>query len=161
MTFRPDTLARSLISCSASPSEKYSWSLAGLMSAKGSTAMDVLFNEEAFAALLPGRKYAPIAATATNASTGVIASFHSVRLPGEFSTFKGVPSALTVSPFACSSVGSDVAEAPGSIPLSSATRAINRYPRLGKVSINSGLSGRSPKAFRISRMYFLRTSGLT
>ena len=41
------------------------------------------------------------------------------------------------------------------------TGAINLYPRLGKVSMNSRLLGRSPSALRISRMYFLRTSGFT
>src|SRR5215472_9907139 len=45
--------------------------------------------------------------------------------------------------------------------LSSQTGAMNRYPRLGTVSTNWGASVLSPRAFRISRMYFLRTSGFT
>src|ERR1700730_9919040 len=74
MTFRPDTLARSLISCSASPSEKYFWSLAGLMSAKGSTAMELAFEEERVAVLRAYQKWLAIAVASTKARMGMIAS---------------------------------------------------------------------------------------
>src|SRR5262249_20344782 len=49
----------------------------------------------------------------------------------------------------------------GPSTVASRTGATNWYPRLGKVSMKAGWSDRSPKALRISRMYFLTTSGLT
>jgi hypothetical protein len=47
---------------------------------------------------------------------------------------------------------------PAAEDASGPTEATNWYPRFGRVSMNTGLSGRSPNAFRISRTYFLRTS---
>jgi len=56
-----------------------------------------------------------------------------------------------------SGVGKDA----GAASVSSATGAMNRYPRFVTVSMKTGLSGLSPSILRISRMYFLRISGLT
>src|SRR5580704_11692020 len=101
------------------------------MSAKGNTAIEVLFNEEAFARLRAGRKYAPIAAAVTTVITSAIASFHSTRLPEAVSTAKGVASASTVASVAWCAVECDVATSGGPAPVSSVTGATNRYPRLG------------------------------
>src|SRR6266436_10420644 len=105
------------------------------MSAKGSTAMEVFFDEVASALFRATRKCCPaIAAAATTASTDRTASIHTLYLLEELFSSKGPLAGPVFSSVADSSIADDVAATSGSAALSSRTGATNRYPRLGKVS---------------------------
>src|SRR5229473_7800064 len=120
------------MSCSESPSEKYSWSFAGLMSTKGSTAIELAFNKERVALLRANQKWSAVAATATTVRMGMIANFRRYWVREDFSfSEEAVPGTTS---FCVPSSG-------GGVALSSLTGAINWYPRLEKVSIYVGFSG--------------------
>ena len=63
-TFKPLTWARALISSSARPSQRYSWSCWALMSLNGKTAMDVMHSRS------PGESVAVLGST-VSAELGV------------------------------------------------------------------------------------------
>ena len=89
------------MSCSDSPSAKYSWSLPGLISVSGSTAMEVLFSDEA-CDLLRVSQANPLTqtSTTTNASAGMSADFHAAPCMEELSWFEGAASTPRISSLA-------------------------------------------------------------
>src|SRR5258708_3962498 len=100
------------------------------MSAKGSTAIDVLLNWGTFRLFRDGLKCLTMPAAITPASIGRSASFHSRRLRKEDSCAEEAAAGSTVF-----SVPGDMGNFGCSAGITSSTGATNRYPRLGKVSM--------------------------
>ena len=124
------------------------------MSVNGSTAMEFALSEEPASLFRADQKWPAVAPVTNTARSNTIATLWRGSLGDkDLACSKAAVSGAPVPP-CVSEVGLGAA-------VSSTTVAINLYPRLVTVSINSGLPGRSPKIFRMSRMYFLTTSGFT